>query len=56
LLRARALEPDLLVLGAMSDLGVAEALGQARQLPVQPRVLVLVSALAPSDVSELMAF
>jgi DNA-binding NarL/FixJ family response regulator len=55
LLRARALEPDLLVLGAMSDLGVAEALGQARQLPVQPRVLVLVSALAPSDVSELMA-
>jgi DNA-binding NarL/FixJ family response regulator len=56
LLRARALGPDLLVLGAMPDLGMAEALGQARQLPAQPRVLLLVSALAPADVSELMAF
>src|SRR4051795_11587276 len=54
LLRARALEPDLLVLGAMPDLGAADALGQARQLPVQPRVLVLVSAVAPADLSELM--
>ncbi len=54
LLRARTLEPGLLVLGATSDLTMAEALGQARQLPVRPRVLVLVSALAPSDVSELM--
>jgi DNA-binding NarL/FixJ family response regulator len=55
LLRARTLEPDLLVLGAMSDLTLPEALGQARQLPVRPRVLVLVSALVPADVSELMA-
>jgi DNA-binding NarL/FixJ family response regulator len=55
LLRARALEPALLVLGAMPDLSLTEALGQARQLPVQPRVLVLVSALAPADVSELMS-
>jgi DNA-binding NarL/FixJ family response regulator len=55
LLRARTLEPSLLVLGAMTDLSVAEAVGQARQLPVRPRVLVLVSALVPADVSELMA-
>jgi DNA-binding NarL/FixJ family response regulator len=55
LLRARTLEPGLLVLGAMSDLSMAEAVGQARQLPVRPKVLVLVSALEPADVSELMA-
>jgi DNA-binding NarL/FixJ family response regulator len=55
LLRARTLEPSLLVLGAMADLSAAEAVGQARQLPVRPKVLVLVSALAPADVSELMA-
>jgi DNA-binding NarL/FixJ family response regulator len=55
LLRARTLEPSLLVLGATSDLSMAEAVGQARQLPVRPRVLLLVSALAPADLSELMA-
>jgi DNA-binding NarL/FixJ family response regulator len=54
LLRARALEPGLLVLGAMADLPVAEAVVQARQLPVQPLVLVLVSALAPAELRELM--
>ena len=54
LLRSRTLEPGLLVLGATSDLSMAEAVGQARQLPVRPLVLVLVSALGPSDLSELM--
>jgi DNA-binding NarL/FixJ family response regulator len=54
LLRARALEPSLLVIGATSDLTLAEVVGQARQLPVRPRVLLLVSALAPADLSELM--
>jgi DNA-binding NarL/FixJ family response regulator len=55
LLRSRTLEPSLLVLGAMADLSMAEAVSQARQLPVRPQVLVLVSALEPADVSELMA-
>ena len=54
LLRARTLEPSLLVVGATSDLSMAEVIGQARQLPVRPRVLLLVSALAPADLSELM--
>ena len=54
LLRARALEPNLLVVGATSDLSMAEVVGQARQLPVRPRVLLLVSALVPADLSELM--
>ena len=54
LLRARTLEPDLLLLGATSDLSMAEVLGQAQQLPRRPRVLLLVSALGPTDLSELM--
>ena len=54
LLRARTLEPSLLVLGAMADLSMAEAVSQARQLPVQPQVLVLVSAIVPADLRELM--
>jgi DNA-binding NarL/FixJ family response regulator len=55
LMRARALEPSLLVLGAMADLRVVDALGQARQLPSRPRVLVLVSAVTPPEMRELMA-
>ena len=54
LLRARTLEPSLLVLGAMADLPVADAVVQARQLPVRPLVLVLVSALVPADLRKLM--
>ncbi|MEY2478146.1 MAG: hypothetical protein QOG87_3461 [Actinomycetota bacterium] len=54
LLRARTLEPSLLVLGAMADLSMAEAVNQARQLPVRPQVLVLVSAMVPADLRELM--
>jgi DNA-binding NarL/FixJ family response regulator len=54
LFRSRTLEPGLLVLGATSDLSMVEAVGQARQLPVRPLVLLLVSALAPADLSELM--
>src|SRR5687767_4647627 len=54
LLRARTLEPSLLVLGAMADLPMAEAVSQAHELPVRPLVLVLVSALVPADVRELM--
>lgn len=56
LLRARALEPDLVVIGAMPDLTVADAVGQARDLPGQPRVLALVSAVSPEEMSELMGF
>lgn len=55
LLRARTLAPDLVVLGAMSDLTLVDAVGQARKLPGRPRVLLLVSALAPPEVRELMA-
>jgi DNA-binding NarL/FixJ family response regulator len=54
LLRARTLEPSLLVLGAVPDLPLAEAVAQARQLPVRPLVLVLVSALVPADLRQLM--
>ena len=54
LLRARVLEPGLLVVGAMADLTPAEAVAQARQLPVRPRVLVLLSAAAAADVRELL--
>ena len=54
LLRARTLGPNLLVVGATSDLSMAEVVGQARELPVRPRVLLLVSALVPADLSELM--
>ena len=54
LLRARSLGPSLLVVGATSDLSMAEVVGQARELPVRPRVLLLVSALVPADLSELM--
>jgi DNA-binding NarL/FixJ family response regulator len=54
LLRARTLQPSLLVVGATSDISMAEVLGQARQLPARPRVLLLVSALVPADLSVLM--
>jgi DNA-binding NarL/FixJ family response regulator len=54
LLRARSLEPGVLVLGAMADLTAVEAVAQAHQLPVRPRVLVLVSAPTAEDLRELL--
>ena len=54
LLRARQVEPGLLVLGAMADLSAVEAVAQAHQLPVRPRVLVLVSAPGADDLRELL--
>lgn len=55
LLRARALEPTLVVLGAMGDLSLVDAVSQAAQLPVRPRIMVLVTALDPAEVRALMA-
>jgi DNA-binding NarL/FixJ family response regulator len=54
LLRARSLEPAVLVLGAMADLTAVEAVAQAHQLPVRPQVLVLVSAPTAADLRELL--
>lgn len=53
-LQARRIEPGLLVVGAVADLTVVEVVAQARQLPVRPRVLVLVSAPATTDLRELL--
>jgi NarL family two-component system response regulator LiaR len=55
LLRARALEADLVVLGASTDLALPEAVRLAVALPKRPKVLVLVSTLGRDEAPALMA-
>jgi NarL family two-component system response regulator LiaR len=55
LLRARATDADLVVLGTFADLPLVDAVREAVALPARPRVMALVSGLRREGLSELAA-